>query len=71
MNLDAKTDIIATVLSTVVALSVWGLFLYEYLTAGAVPAWLLTVAALMTLLAVITLFGAEKVRTALELRRGN
>lgn len=70
MTLDRKTDIIATVLSTLVGVSVWALFLYEYLTPGDVPAWLLGMAVLLILVAVITLFGVEKVRKALELRRG-
>lgn len=69
-GLDRKTDIIATVVSTVVACSIWGLFLYEYLTPGDVPGWLMAIAVLFTFLAVITLFGVEKVRKAIELRSG-
>lgn len=63
---DRITDYIAVGFATLVAVSIWGVFLYEYLTTGAVPSWLMGTAVLMTFLAVLTLFGKEKVNAALE-----
>ena len=72
-RLDRLTDYAAVGFSLVVAVTLWGLFLYQYLRidpVGSVPTWLMSLAALFTLLAALTLFGAEKVRQAIELRTG-
>lgn len=69
-TLDRKTDLIAVIVSTIVAVSLWGLFLFEYITQGQVPSWLMAIVVLFTFLAVITLFGVEKVRQAIEMRSG-
>lgn len=65
-SVDHVTDILSIIIATLVAVSAWGLFLYEYLTNGPVPSWLMGFAALFTFLAVMTLFGKEKVNAALE-----
>lgn len=68
-RVDRVTDWIAIALSTIIAATLWAMFVAEWWGAGAVSAWLAGVAGLMTMLAVLTLFGAEKVRTAIKLRR--
>jgi len=72
-RLDRLTDYAAVAFSLVVAVTLWGLFLYQYVwidPVGSVPTWLMSLAALFTVLAALTLFGAEKVRQAIELRTG-
>lgn len=68
---DTATDWIAISLSTVVAVTLWALFVYEYAVVngfGEVNPWILGLAGVFTLLAVITLFGYEKVEKALEIK---
>lgn len=69
---DAVTDWAAIVLSTLVALSLWVLFIYEYAFIGEfgeVNHWLMLTAGVFSVLAALTLFGHQKVAQALELAR--
>jgi len=73
MNIDPDklTDYVAIFISTGVTVSIWGLFLYDYLylpPIGAVPSWLMYAAIVMTLVSAITLFGFEKVSKAIDLK---
>jgi len=65
---DRITDWAAIALSVLITVSLWAMFVYEWFAVdpvGEVTPWLRWLALLFTLLAVITLFGAEKVSDAL------
>jgi uncharacterized membrane protein len=65
---DRITDWAAIGLSVLITVSLWAMFVYEWFAVdpvGEVTPWLRWLALLFTLLAVITLFGMEKVAAAL------
>lgn len=66
---DKTTDYAAVIVSIIVALSLWGVLLYRYATTGELSTVTMSVAALFVALAVITLFGVEKVNKALDILR--
>jgi hypothetical protein len=70
-KIDRLTDYIAVGFATLVAVTIWALFLWEYIKTGSVPQWLMATAVLMTFLAVLTLFGKEKVSAALDALRNS
>lgn len=63
------TDYAALAIAVVVAVSTWALFVYEYLTNGPPPMWLTTFAVLSAALALLTLFGRERITEAMGLLR--
>lgn len=67
INPDRATDWIAVVLSTVVALSVWGIIVHQYITTNTLSRGLMTVGGLFVLLAVATLYGVEKTQKVLKI----
>ena len=69
VNPDKATDWAAVVLSTVIAVSVWGIIVHQYLTTGQLSGELMAVGGLFVFLAAITLFGVEKVNKALEFKK--
>lgn len=71
-DVDKATDWIAIGISALIGLSLWGLFLYEYLVlepVGEANQYVFTGAVVMSLLALLTLYGYEKVSEALELSK--
>lgn len=68
---DRATDWIAIGLSTIVCVSLWGLFIYEYAFIepfGEANQYMMMGALGLTAVAAITLFGYEKIRKAVELK---
>lgn len=69
INPDKATDWVAVLISSVVALSTWGVLLHKYITTGELSGPMLAAGGLFVLLATLTLFGVEKVTKAIELKK--